>query len=436
MKFRKFAFVWLAGLLALALSACGSALTPTLASPTTAPATQPAASLTTAPTGGLTLTVWDFFPPNPSPERDAMIKVANEWAAKTGNKVVDPGQIPDAVTKFKTAAPAGQGPDIIMQPQDQEGALVAAGLLAPPPTGLITPDLTSRYAPVSLQAITLKGQLYGLPLARESYFLFYNKKLVQSPPKTWQELVTQATALTQGDQYGFLWDTTNFYYDYAFIAGYGGYLFNLTSTGYDPTSLGLNTSGSIEGFKFIQDLVQTDKLVPPSTTTDIMEGKFAGGQAAMIIDGPWAVSGFKSKGVDFGVAPLPTLPNGNPMKPFVGIQGLYVSSHSQHIAAAWDLAKYLSLNLESPLYDASGRVPVLTALSQSPKVQSDPVAQAVIAMSDQGGPMPNIPAMSVVWTPMSQELTLLVTGKATSDQAATGAQQKIVQAISTQSGGQ
>src|SRR5262245_20073307 len=74
---------------------------------------------------GVTLTVWDFFPPAPSPERDAMIKVANQWATNTGNKVVDPGQVQDAVSKFKIAAPAGQGPDIIMQPQDQEGGLAA-----------------------------------------------------------------------------------------------------------------------------------------------------------------------------------------------------------------------------------------------------------------------------------------------------------------------
>ncbi len=433
----------------LIVAACSSGATATPVAPksatpsaTTAPASAVApasvAPVSAAPSGavpsGVTITIWDFFPPAPSPERDALVKVANDWAAKTGNKVVDPGQIANAVDKFKLAAPSGQGPDIIMQPQDQEGGLVAAGLLAPVPSGLLTADEQAGYNPVSLTALTYKGALYGLPFAEESYFLFYNKKLVSTPPTTWDALKTQAQSLTHGGQYGFLWDTTNFYYDYAFIAGFGGYLFKLTPAGYDPSQLGLTSAGSIQGLSFIQGLTQTEKLVPPATTTDIMEGEFSNGKAAMIIDGPWAVAGFKSKGIDFGVAPLPNLTSSQPMVPFVGIQGLYVSAKSPNQAAAWDLVKYLSQNAEAPLYAASGRVPVLKALAQANPVASDPVAQAVIHSASVGVPMPNVPAMSTVWTPMAAELQLLVNGRATPQAVAAGAEQKIKQAIAALGG--
>jgi len=154
----------------------------------------------------------------------------------------------------------------------------------------------------------------------------------------------------------------------------------------------------------------------------------------MIIDGPWAVAGFKAKGVNFGVAPLPAFSKGVPMKPFIGVQGFLVNSHSKNVAAAWDLVKYLSKNAELPLFKAAGRVPVLNSVANNPVVKKNAVTQAVIASSNLGVPMPNIPAMAVVWTPMANALGTLVNGKATPDQAASDAQKAIAAAIAQQGG--
>ena len=70
--------------------------------------------------------------------------------------------------------------------------------------------------------------------------------------------------------------------------------------------------------------------MPAATNTDVMEGKFKSGDAAMVIDGPWAVQGFRTAGVNFGVAVLPKLPNGKPSAPFVGVQGLFVNKFSKN----------------------------------------------------------------------------------------------------------
>ena len=385
---------------------------------------------------GVTITIWDYFdaPPNGTAERTALLAVANQWAKKTGNTVVDPGYVANKENKFIQAAPAGQGPDILMEPHDRTGSFVVPGLLAPAPKNLLTSSEAADYSPVSLQAFQYNGKQYGLPWAVETYFLFYNKSLISTPPKTWGGVIIQAKKLTTGDQYGFLWDTTNFYYDFAFMAGYGGYVFKSTPKGLDPNQLGIDTPGSIKGLKLIQDLTNYYKLVPPATNTSIMEGEFSSGKAAMIIDGPWAVAGFKAKGINFGVAPLPEFQKGSPMKPFIGVQGYLVSKYSKNQAAAWDLVKYLSQHAELALFKAAGRVPVLQSVANSPLVKSSDVAQAVSQSASLGVPMPNIPAMSVVWSPMANALGTLVNGKATPAQAAADAQNAIKQAISQMGG--
>lgn len=395
-----------------------------------------AASAGAAHKKGVTITIWDYFdaPPNGTAERTAMLAVANQWAQKTGNKVVDPGYVASKEDKFVQAAPAGQGPDIIMEPHDRIGSFVVPGLLAPEPKNLFTKKELADYNRVALSAFNYGGKTYGVPWARETYFLFYNKDLVKTPPATWGGLIQTAKKLTTGDQYGFLWDTTNFYYDFAFMAGYGGYVFKSTKSGLDPKQLGIDTPGSIKGLKLIQDLTNYYKLTPPSTNTDVMEGKFSAGKAAMIIDGPWAVAGFKAKGINFGVAGLPQFQKGSPMKPFIGVQGFLVNSHSKNTAVAWDLVKYLSQHMQLSLFKAAGRVPVLNSIANSKLVKANPVTQAVIASSNLGVPMPNIPAMAAVWTPMSNALQTLVQGKSTPAQTAADAQKAIEQAIAQQGG--
>jgi len=273
---------------------------------------------------GVTITIWDYFdaPPNGTAERTAMLKVANQWAKKTGNKVVDPGYVADKENKFIQAAPAGQGPDILMEPHDRLGSFAVPGLLAAAPKNLLSAKEKADYNPATLTAFSYGGKQYGLPWARETYFMFYNKDLVKSVPTTWGGVIQTAKKLTSGDQYGFLWDTTNFYYDYAFIGGYGGYVFKHTSGGLDPKQLGIDTPGSIKGLQLIQDLTNFYKLTPATTNTDVMEGKFAAGKVGMIIDGPWAVAGFKAKGVNFGVAGLPQFKKGSADEAVHGRPGL------------------------------------------------------------------------------------------------------------------
>ena len=390
----------------------------------------PAAAQTTQKKG-VTITIWDYFVNSPK-ERAALMQVANAWAKSTGNTVVNPGDITDSLTKYPLAAQSGRGPDIVQFPHDRLGSFAAPNLLAPQPASVKVD--TSAYLPVGVQASTYKGHLYGVPIALETTFLFYNKAMVPTPPKTWTALIATAKRLTSGDTYGFLWNPTDLYYDYAFIGGYGGFVFQPTKKGFNAKRLGLATVGAVQAFQFIQDLVIKEALVPATTNYDIMDGKFAGGQAAMVINGPWAVQNYQAKGINFGVAPLPTLSNGKQPTPFVGVQVLGVDSKSKHVKESWDLVNYLSTHLPLPLFRASGRVPATLAAANSKVVKANPVTQTVLAAAKTGQPMPNIPEMSTVWTPVGNALQLLVKGDLSPRDAAVQMTNQVAKAISASGG--
>src|SRR5690349_9256737 len=151
-----------------------------------------AASRPAAVKKGVNITIWDYFVNSPK-ERAALMKVANQWAKATGNTVTNPGDVTDSLNKYPLAAKSGRGPDIVQFPHDRLGSFAAPGLLAPQPAGLTIDK--SLYAPVGIQAVTYKGKMWGLPIALETTFLFYNKSLVPTPPKTWPQLIATATKL-------------------------------------------------------------------------------------------------------------------------------------------------------------------------------------------------------------------------------------------------
>jgi multiple sugar transport system substrate-binding protein len=67
-------------------------------------------------------------------------------------------------------------------------------------TNRITPDMKSGIFPASWNGVTRNGKIYGMPWLMDVKYFMYNKDLLQKagftdPPKTWEELVTQAKAV-------------------------------------------------------------------------------------------------------------------------------------------------------------------------------------------------------------------------------------------------
>lgn len=296
--------------------------------------------------------------------------------------------------QFVTAAPTGEGPDIIIGAHDWVGELAASGLLA---EIQMPPELAAKFDPVSLKAFTY-GKLYGLPYAREGVALVYNKALVPKPPATFEELVELAKKLTDPTvpQYGFVVQNPDPYHAFPFLSAFGGYIFGYDEEGkLNPCDVGLDSEGAIKGAEVFQNLF-AEGLIPAGLDWDTWTSLFTEGRIAMVITGPWFVGRAKAAGIDIGVVPIPPI-QGHTPKPFVGVQGVMVSAFSPNLPAVFDFLFnfFATKDTMLALYKRDPRIPAF--LPAYKEVATDPILRGFAESIANGIPMPNIPQMSAVW---------------------------------------
>lgn len=349
-------------------------------------------------------------------------KIAQEWAKKTGNTVkvqADKGDF----QAYLQAANSSKAPDIMFGiAHDNLGTFQKAQLLAEVPSDVVD---RSKYVPMALDAVSYDGKLFGIPLAMETYALFYNTDKLQTPPATMEDLIAA------GQKNGFQYDINNFYFTYAFIAANGGYVFKNNGGALDPNDIGLGNEGAVKGYQMLADFVQKYKFMPATLKGDDAKAAFQKGKTALYISGPWDVQGFKDAGVKFAVAPLPKT-NGQPTPSFVGIQAAFVNANSKNQAEAWDLMKYLVENTPMPLLKTGNRIPVLNSELEKDEVKNDSIISAFAEQAKYGTPMPNIPEMAAVWKPAGDNLTLLTAGKSKPDAVAKNIVDQVKQGITQQ----
>lgn len=356
--------------------------------------------------------------------------VAEQWAAETGNTVVvTEGNQFEMLNNIPVAIPAGEGPDIFLNINNYIGGHYAAELIIPLEEYLDETE-KANYLQNALDSFTLDGHLLGIPFAADTCALVYNKALVPTAPSTMNELIAMAKPLTSGDQYGFLYQIDSFWYSYPFMAAYGGYVFKWTGTGYDVADLGFSNAGAIEGLTYLKSLVDVEGLMPADATADVMNSLFTEGKIGMIITNPIMVPSFEAAGIDIGVAPIPSTPNGESPKPFATYSGFSVSSQSENPDVAADLAVYMGTNLPLPLYEANhGNIPVYTPVAENEELKSDEQLAGWVKQLAVSEVLPSINEMNFVWGPATTAFMTIVHGDEDPTTALTSAQELILQAI-------
>lgn len=383
------------------------------AATTTAPATDattaPAATEpegTTAPTapprGDADLVIWADDTRQPVIE-----EIATTFAEENGITVavqeLEFGQIRE---QMSLAAPAGNGPDIIIGAHDWLGELVANGVVEP----LDVSGVAAGFQQVGIDAFTYEGQTYGLPYAIENIALVRNTELVPEVPATFEDMIQAATdykaqyaddptyqgiALQVGPE-------GDAYHLQPFLSAFGGYIFGQNPDGtFNPEDLGIDSEGGLAAAQFLSDQAATG-LLSADTSYDVMIESFGSGKAAFAITGPWALSqddnGFIATGVPYEVTPIPAREGGEAPSVFVGVQGFMISSFSEQK----DLAKSFVLDFMSQestqlaLFEAGGRAPALTSAFE--QVSDDKDVAGFGQSGAAGIPLPAIPEMSNVWS--------------------------------------
>ncbi|MCM3338842.1 maltose ABC transporter substrate-binding protein [Paenibacillus sp. MER TA 81-3] len=351
------------------------------------------------PEEGASLIVWESKESRPFIEA-----IAKEFTEKYKVPVkFEEVAAPDQVNKLVNDGPAGIAADIVVFPHDNLGKAVTAGLVFP--NDFHEAQTREANSELAVNAASFDGVLYGYPRSVETLIMFYNKDLLPEAPKTMEEVVELSKKMNDipNKKYTYMWEIGNFYYDYMYLATTGGYVFG--NNGSDKADIGLNNEGAVKGAAFLQQFAkQVLPLTTSDVTGDVKKGLFSSGQLAMNIDGPWAIPDLKKAGINLGAAVIPSI-DGQPSKTFSGVKAWYVNSYTKYPNAAKLFAEYASTkDAQLKAFELNGVVPSNKEAAADPTVANDPFTVAVLEQFKNSYPMPAIPEMGSVWSPMAAGL--------------------------------
>ncbi|WP_169807556.1 ABC transporter substrate-binding protein [Herbidospora mongoliensis] len=297
------------------------------------------------------LTYWMFQDRTPQ-AGEVVEKIRTDFEKANPGVTVKIVKIPkdDYNTKLGSALAGNTVPDVGILDQPLVSRFAQEGTIKEVPAGTLN---EADFWEGALNTNKVGGKLYGFPIDHTAVALFYNKALVPTPPKTWDELKTISAAIhakdakvagivvPKGDGYGaWMWPGV--------VGGAGGSMVDEAGK-----KILFDQPPAVEALQLWVDLLPSS----PREITD-SDQAFANGLAGMMISGPWDVATIKDQfpDLDFNVAPLPykTTPAGN-----IGGENAVVFSKGKNEALAWKWLQHLTNSTNNTtLAQALGGFPV------------------------------------------------------------------------------
>lgn len=335
-----------------------------------------------------------------------MRQIASTYTQKTGVKVLV--QVPAKPTEdFERAMAAGNGPDLFLWAHDPIGEWSAKGWLAPIN---LPPALKNNLVQVALDGVTSKGKVWAYPVAVEALSLVYNKALVPTPPKTFEEIPALNASLKAKGVHAIGWEVNNPYTSWPLLSAGGGYVFPRDLLGnYDTKKSGVNHPGAVKGAEMLASFVRSGVLSATQSTPEA-ETAFKTGKQAMVLSGPWLWESLGKSGVRYGIAPIPSL-GGQHAQPFVGVVGMMMAARSpNHAEASRLIEQYLMPAQGLQAFNRSRPLGIPASKEIFWDFYSDPQIRQAMESVFTGKPMPNNKEMAVFWKVMRTALEQITKG--------------------------
>ncbi len=364
-----------------------------------------------------TVTVWYSYR---GMEKEALVKVVQAYSELGTQVKIKLRFVPfDGLNdRIKGSIPLGRGPDLIIFAHDPLGAWSEMGLIEPL-TQWTRPEDNTPFIQSTLKALVYRKNLYALPLAFKSVALFYNKALVSKPPATWAELLKIVEDQHAAGRYGLAYEAASLYYHAPWVHGFGEPVLS------DRGQVSVDTEPARQALIVARELVKTHRATPINVTTAMVGELFNRGKAAMVMSGPWMRGEIDSK-VDYGVAPLPRLPNGKPARPFLSVEGVFMNKHSKNKTAAMEVLRWLVSERSAAIRFDVGSQPVAnTRVWAERKGKLDPRMAAFKLQAESSVVTSSNPRMQQIWAPYDRALLSVIAGDQTPKKALAQAQKAI-----------
>ncbi|MBN2300479.1 MAG: extracellular solute-binding protein [Acholeplasmataceae bacterium] len=335
----------------------------------------------------------------------------------------------DSREALKTFGPSGNGADVFQFPHDHLAQAVLEDLVYPLPAATQT-VLAARANTLGLSIATLTydetngsfdpessnavERLYAVPMSVESVGLFYNTDLVTTPATTFESLFTfadtwNATVLTDGSgrtnaEAGYYaLGTSSHWADSYFMqpiySAFGFYPFGANLN--DPNTVGFQTTPMINALNWIETSLKPRVTGTGNHNSVTANANFETGKIPYIIAGPWNHEAYKEAGLNYAVAPIPSI-NGNETKTFAGAMMAAVYKYSENVSDAIKFVEFLNSDIAMQLqYEYKGKLPALNAdlLANIEGVNEDVNLMSMAAQLAYAIPMPTIPQVTYYWGP-------------------------------------
>lgn len=373
-----------------------------------------------------TIIVWEQEDAQVAPYIDSVFSAFEKLAENKGVRVVRTHyQTEDLRSQFQAASLAGVAPDLIMSPSDTAGLFAVAGFIRP------VDDLidASRFNKAVVQAITLDGHIWGVPVSNGNHLLlFFNKKFAKTAPRDTGELFRFCAndAKAYKLDYCIAFDMGEPFWLMPWLAAFGGWPIDYKT----PT---LDTPAMRSAISFYLDL-KSRKYAPPECDYNCMDSLFKEGKTAFIINGDWAISGYqKHFNKDFGLGLIPKL-SSTGLWPAPMVSGKYFMVSSGVKPGKLGLIRrlldfYTSRENQIRQFRELQRLPALAAASKAREIAGSGVSRVSLEQISKGRPMSMATEMRAVWDSARNYLGLATSGKLNVEDAARKMQENAAQKI-------
>jgi multiple sugar transport system substrate-binding protein len=394
--------------MALLLSACAPAATPTAApveptsapaqaQPTTAPAQPEPTKAPAEPTAAqpvseepVTLEFWQHDSGGKITAMEAVIEGFNKiYPNITINQTVVPYD--DYQTKIAASVPAGTGADIAMSYFGWIPLWSKQGFIVPLPDA-VAKEVNDNFVPFA-QVTNIDGKQYSVLTSVRNFALFYNKTLLEAAgvtelPTTWDEFVANAQKCTKTDANGNItqagyfmgWEEDGWNFYRPLIESFGGQWGSADGT----ETLFNKTDEAKAAWNWLLDLTEVYKVSTPSFFADGESAAFAAGLTCYSLGLTFSVGFFQESmvpGMEWGITTVPAGPAGTftTGSSWPLVLTSQAASDPAKLDAATKFLAYMATEEAQTLYtDLTKELPSRTDMIGDAKYTEDPLLKPFI----------------------------------------------------------
>lgn len=319
-------------------------------------------------------------------------------------------------TNFVTASQGGTPPDVVCGAHDWIGNLVQNGAIDPIQ---LTPELQEAFQPLSLEAVTYNGQVYGMPYTMNNLVLYRNTALAPEAPATLDDLVAKGKELQASGQVAEVvaWpvgQTGNAYFAQPLFTSGGGYIFGeAPDGGYTKDDLGVGAEGSVQAGQRLAQLGEAGEgVLKRSVSSDNATTLFTEGQAPFLVEGPWQLPNLDGVDFEYAVSPVPGFAGGQTPSPFITVDACYVASGGANKAIAQEFVTnfWSRTDVQAAFQEQAQAVPANVEVLEQIRGSQPLVAAVADAGAATGKIMPSLPEMAAVFDPLGKAEAAIIGG--------------------------